>query len=228
METNISKRLLDVADYIPYGVKLLDVGSDHAYLPIFLVEQDLITSAIAGEVAKGPYNSALTNVTESGLSDSVEVRLADGLAAFEPEDGIGAISVCGMGGYLITEILTAGLDKLTAGQRLILQPNNREDDVRSWLSANGFAIIAEKVMIENHKFYEIIVAEAGEQKLTAAEVRFGPCLLRGKSETFLRKWQRELAKLEVALTQVPSANQADRKALVQRIDAIKEAISYES
>ena len=86
MYVQLSKRLKDVATFVPKDAKLLDVGSDHAYLPIYLLEKGLIRSAIAGEVVKGPYESALTNVSASGFKDKIDVRLANGLAAFEPSD----------------------------------------------------------------------------------------------------------------------------------------------
>ena len=165
MYVQLSQRLKDVATYIPKGAKLLDVGSDHAYLPIYLLEKGLITSAIAGEVVKGPYESALANVSASGFQDKIDVRLANGLAAIEPADDVTTITICGMGGRLIADILDAGKDKLKGVDRLILQPNNREDDLRIWLMENGFAIVAEAIMTENGKYYEIMVAEAGHMSL---------------------------------------------------------------
>lgn len=224
METNISQRLLDVADFIPGGAKLLDVGSDHAYLPIYLLQEGLINSAVASEVAQGPCRSALANVAAAGLNQQIEVRLADGLDAFDPADGVTTIAICGMGGRLIADILTAGQEKLTDLDRLVLQPNNREDDVRAWLSDHDFHIIAEKVMAEKEKFYEIIVAQPGQEGLSPFEQRFGPRHLEERSAGFLAKWRRELGKLELALNRIPEANQGDRQAIKQRIEAIKEAI----
>ncbi|WP_283310739.1 tRNA (adenine(22)-N(1))-methyltransferase, partial [Streptococcus dysgalactiae] len=97
MESHLSNRLAQVAAYVPKRAKLLDVGSDHAYLPIFLVESNQISAAIAGEVVKGPYESALKNVSQSGLCEQVEVRLANGLAAFEEVDHVTTITISGMG-----------------------------------------------------------------------------------------------------------------------------------
>lgn len=150
--------------------------------PIYLLEKGLITSAIAGEVVKGPYESALANVSASGFQDKIDVRLANGLAAFEPADEVTTITICGMGGRLIADILDAGKDKLTGVDRLILQPNNREDDLRIWLMENGFEIIAESIMTENGKYYEIMVAEAGHMSLSDKEVRFGPHLMKDQSQ----------------------------------------------
>lgn len=228
METNLSIRLSKVAEFVPQGAKLLDVGSDHAYLPIALVEAGKISSAIAGEVVKGPYESALANVAESQLKQHIDVRLANGLAAFTQDDKVTAITICGMGGRLIAEILDAGKDKLTQVERLILQPNNREDDLRRWLSSNGFIIVAETILKENDKIYEIIVAEQGQEELTARESRFGKFLPGEKSVVFVEKWEREINKLSFALNQVPEDNHADRSIILQKIDSIKEVLGNES
>ena len=109
--TKLSNRLDLVASFVPAGARLLDVGSDHAYLPIALLQEGKIEAAIAGEVVEGPYQSALQNVADNGLEDKIEVRLANGLVAFEPEDGISCITIAGMGGRLIADILAAGLEK---------------------------------------------------------------------------------------------------------------------
>ena len=198
------------------------------YLPIYLLEKGLITSAIAGEVVKGPYESALTNVSASGFQDKIEVRLANGLAAFEPADDVTTITICGMGGRLIADILDAGKDKLKGVDRLILQPNNREDDFRIWLMQNGFEIIAESIMTENGKYYEIMVAEAGHMSLSDKEVRFGPHLMKEQSQVFQLKWQREINKLEIALGSIPLANQTDRAAIEDKIQTIKEVLNHVS
>ena len=220
----ISKRLELVASFVPQGAILLDVGSDHAYLPIELVERGQIESAIAGEVVEGPYQSAVKNVEAHGLKEKIQVRLANGLAAFEEEDQVTVITIAGMGGRLIATILEEGLDKLSNIQRLILQPNNREDDLRIWLQEHGFQIVAESILEEAGKFYEILVVEAGQMKLSASDVRFGPFLSKEVSPVFVQKWQKEAAKLEFALGQIPNKNREERQVLVDKIQAIKEVL----
>ena len=220
----ISKRLEMVASFVPQGAVLLDVGSDHAYLPIELVEKGHIERAIAGEVVVGPYQSAVKNVESHGLSDKIQVRLANGLAAFEESDQVSVITIAGMGGRLIASILEEGLNKLAHVERLILQPNNREDDLRRWLQDHGFQIIAESILEEAGKFYEILVVEAGEMKLSARDNRFGPFLSREVSPVFVQKWQKEASKLEFALGQIPEKNQEERRVLTDKIKAIKEVL----
>ena len=183
----ISKRLELVASFVPQEAILLDVGSDHAYLPIDLVERGQIKSAIAGEVVEGPYQSAVKNVEAHGLKEKIQVRLANGLAAFEEADKVSVITIAGMGGRLIARILEEGLDKLANVERLILQPNNREDDLRIWLQENGFHIVAESILEEAGKFYEILVVEAGQMKLSSSDVRFGPFLSKEVSPVFVQK-----------------------------------------
>lgn len=220
----ISKRLELVASFVPQGAILLDVGSDHAYLPIELIERGQIESAIAGEVVEGPYQSAVKNVEAHGLKEKIQVRLANGLAAFEEADQVSVITIAGMGGRLIARILEEGLDKLADVERLILQPNNREDDLRIWLQDHGFEIVAESILEESGKFYEILVVEAGQMKLSASDVRFGSFLSKEVSPVFVQKWQKEAEKLEFALGQIPEKNLEERQVLVDKIQAIKEVL----
>ena len=220
----ISKRLELVASFVPQGAILLDVGSDHAYLPIELIERGQIESAIAGEVVEGPYQSAVKNVEAHGLKEKIQVRLANGLAAFEEADQVSVITIAGMGGRLIARILEEGLDKLANVERLILQPNNREDDLRIWLQDHGFEIVAENILEEAGKFYEILVVEAGQMKLSSSDVRFGTFLSKEVSPVFVQKWQKEAEKLEFALGQIPEKNLEERQVLVDKIQAIKEVL----
>ena len=93
-----------MAGFVSPGVTLLDVGSDHAYLPIALMKSGRIAAAIAGEVVEGPYQSACQNVQKEGLSQQIQVRLASGLKALSPEDSVDEVVIAGMGGRLIASI----------------------------------------------------------------------------------------------------------------------------
>lgn len=228
METKLSKRLAAVAAYVPKNSRLADVGSDHAYLPLFLVEKGHIDFAVAGEVVQGPYQSALANVTQASKQEQIQVRLANGLAAIDSSDQIDTITIAGMGGRLIADILSAGMDKLANVQRLILQPNNREDELRIWLEENGFQIVAEEMVVENQKFYEILVVEQGQMTLNQLEKRFGPYLMQEKSADFIAKWQNEARKLSQSLEKVPSDHQDDITLLREKIKAIKEVLDVSS
>jgi tRNA (adenine22-N1)-methyltransferase len=206
---NLSLRLERVARHVPAGARLADIGSDHGYLPIALRQRGAIEAAVAGEVAQTPFRSAERSVRESGQAAHISVRLADGLAAIEPRDGIDAISLCGMGGETIRDILERDKARLTGGERLILQPNGGERPLRQWLMANGYRILDEEVLQENRFDYEIIVADrSGPVRYGPRELYFGPVNLQARSAEFLLKWQRRLRLRQQVLARSNRAGQA--------------------
>lgn len=155
-------RLERVAAHVPVGARLADIGSDHGYLPVALMRRGVIAAAVAGEVALTPFRSAERTVRENDLEQHITVRHASGLAAIEPGDAITAISICGMGGETIRDILDSGKAQLSGAERLILQPNGGEQPLRQWLMDNGYCIRCEELLWENRFYYEIIVAERAD------------------------------------------------------------------
>jgi tRNA (adenine22-N1)-methyltransferase len=209
-------RLERVAAHVPAGARLADIGSDHAYLPVALMRRGVIVAAVAGEVALTPFYSAERTVRENGLEQRITVRQANGLAAIEAEDGITAISLCGMGGETIRDILDSGKAHLSGRERLILQPNGGEQPLRQWLMDNGYRILAEEVLRENRFDYEIIVAErSGPVTYSAEELYFGPQQMQARSPAFLLKWQRLLRLKQQTLSNFAKARQAVPEATVQ-------------
>jgi tRNA (adenine22-N1)-methyltransferase len=213
----ISKRLRAIAEKIPSGSRLADIGSDHALLPAFLALEGRISFAIAGELNPGPLEAARKQTRESGLETKVSVRSGNGLEVIQPGEA-DTVSIAGMGGNLIVEILTSGRNngKLEGIRRLVLQPNVGEEAVRRWLRGNGWSLLGEEILEEDGKIYEILWAEntsaehgtpdaglyagwelEGFGRITEEDVyRFGPYLLRSSGDVFREKWRREIAKLE--------------------------------
>jgi len=211
-------RLERVAAQVPRGARLADIGSDHAYLPVALMRRGVIEAAVAGEVASTPFHAAQRTVRDNGLEQHVTVRLADGLAAIEPADAITAISVCGMGGETIRDILDSGKAHLSGRERLILQPNGGEQPLRYWLMSNGYRILSEELLHENRFYYEIIMAERAEPVVySAEELYFGPMHLQARSPAFLAKWQRALRLKKRTLAGFEQARQRVPHAKVQAI-----------
>lgn len=211
-------RLERVAANVPVGARLADIGSDHAYLPVALMRRGVITAAVAGEVATTPFHAAQRTVRDNGLEQHVSVRLADGLAAIEPGDGITAISVCGMGGETIRDILDNGKLHLSGQERLILQPNGGEQPLRQWLMDNGYRILGEELLRENRFYYEIIVAErTGAVTYTDEQLYFGPLQMQARSPEFLAKWQRMLRQKHKTLASFEQARQAVPEQKLQEI-----------
>ena len=226
-EIKLSKRLKAVADYVDKGAKLADIGSDHAYLPTYLVQKNEVEFAVAGEVVKGPFEIAKKHVAQANLKENIQVRLANGLAAIENVDKIDTIVIAGMGGILISEILEAGKGKLSSVKRLILQANNHEDTLRQWLTEHQFVIKAEQILLEAGKFYEIIVAEPTTNEnpvLSANDLLFGPFLSKEKSVIFQQKWQKELTTLNKIIDRLPDEQTEKREEVLTEIAKIKEVL----
>ncbi|AOE80404.1 SAM-dependent methyltransferase [Pseudomonas lurida] len=217
-EHTLSLRLERVGANIPVGARLADIGSDHGYLPVALMRRGVIASAVAGEVATTPFYAAQRTVRDNGLEQQITVRLADGLAAIEPHDGITAISVCGMGGETIRDILESGKMHLSGQERLILQPNGGEQPLRQWLMDNGYSIVSEELLRENRFYYEIIVAErAGPVAYTDEQLYFGPLQMQARSPAFIGKWQRLLRQRQKTLASLEQARQAVPEQKVQEM-----------
>jgi len=202
-------RLERVAAHVPAGARLADIGSDHGYLPVALMRRGAIEAAVAGEVALTPFQAAQRTVRENDLQARITVRQANGLAAINPADRITAISICGMGGETIRDILESGKAYLSGGERLILQPNGGEQPLRLWLMENGYRILSEEVLRESRFDYEIIVAERAEVvSYTDKELYFGPLQMQARSPAFLIKWQHKLRHKQKTLSHLARAQQA--------------------
>ena len=156
--TELDNRLLACASLVRQGSVAADIGSDHAYLPIYLVRHKISPRAIASDINEGPVNRAKMNVRLSQLSDKIDVLLADGLdkaASYKPDD----IIIAGMGGELIRDILNASEYVKNTGVRLILQPMTMPHILREYLADNGFNITDEKICAAQDKYYQIICAQ---------------------------------------------------------------------
>ncbi|MDA8233666.1 MAG: class I SAM-dependent methyltransferase [Clostridia bacterium] len=174
----LSKRLAALAGYVPQGVVVADIGTDHGYLPIYLIEEGISPTVIAGDVKEGPLGSARKAVAEAGMEDKIHLRLGDGLAVLRPGEAE-VIIIAGMGGGTIREILEQGRQVLTEVKRLILQPMVAAGQLRLWLIDHGWNIVDETLIEEDGRIYEVIAAEAGrlETQWDPVEVELGPRLL---------------------------------------------------
>lgn len=229
-EHHLSKRLAEVAALVPAGSRLADIGSDHAYLPVHLLIQGKICTAVAGEVNVGPLESAKKQVEKLGLQGVVDVRLGDGLEVIE-EDEIDVICIAGMGGPLISQILSAGKNKLHKVKRLILQPNVAGHLIREWLLQEGWELKHESMVKEEGKYYEILMAEPGDpwqpyqpfhsERDKEIATLMGPFLLAEGSPAFKEKWEQEIEKRKKILH---SLEQAEGMENEQRKHEVQEEI----
>ena len=153
----LSPRLLAAAGFVRNGSFAADIGTDHAYLPIYLCSSGRIIGAVASDINEGPVARALINVADYHLTKKITVLRADGLSGIEeyrPND----IMICGMGGELITEIIKSAEWTRDKKIRLILQPMTHADKLRAYLLENGYSIVDEAI-VKDDKIYQIICAE---------------------------------------------------------------------
>ena len=162
----LSKRLQTVAAAVTPGHRIADVGTDHGYVPIYLVKNGLCPSACAMDVNKGPLARAAEHIGQEGLSDKIATRLSDGLAGLSPDE-TDTVVIAGMGGELICRILKNAPEFLKAGMEFILQPQSEWFKVRHLLHDAGYHIAGEWFLKEDGKYYVVIKAlpaPAGQQE----------------------------------------------------------------
>lgn len=228
----LSERLKNVAEFVRADEIILDIGSDHAYLPIYLIQQQKIPAAIAGEVVAGPFTKAQQEIANAGLEQQIETRLGSGFDVIAPTEKMGTVFICGMGGLLISEILATGFQqqKINADTRLVLQPNNKEAELRRVLMDAQFEIKEEAMVKEKGKFYEIIVAEASPTKITYtdAELTFGPVLMQAQTPVFQEKWQAIYKNNQKIIAQLDAADHEEKRTtLIQLNQLIEKVVKWQ-
>lgn len=238
----ISNRLQEAAAMVTPGNMLADVGTDHGYVPIYLVQKGVIPGAIAMDINKGPLERAREHIGQNGLGDYIQTRLSDGVAALQVGEA-DAILVAGMGGGLVTHILEEGMDVCKNAKELILQPQSELQNVRVYLREHGFAIVEERMVLEDGKYYPMMkVTYKGENdcKLSEKKVKlyqmiedkYGPLLLREQNTVLLQYLQKEemlYRNIRSELQKLPASEKiAARLAEVeQELVYIKEATEWD-
>lgn len=154
-------RLSAVADLIPQTDTLADIGSDHAYLPVFLLREEIVSRAVITDIRESPLRNSVKNAERAGVSERCSFRLGAGLEPIKAGE-CEVISICGMGGETIAGILDDGKIVASQTELLVLQPQNNAEMVREKLAALGFGIIEEKMLRDRHLFYNILTAKYGE------------------------------------------------------------------
>ncbi len=165
----MSRRLRALGGMVTPGNVVADVGCDHGYLAVYLVQEGISPRVIASDVRQGPLSAAEAHVEERGLSAYIETRLSDGLAGYRP--GEAETLVCaGMGGRLMQRILTDHADVTAGFQELILQPQSELRQFRIFLREQGFSVLDENILCEDGKYYFLFRVSPGRQDGTGRPV----------------------------------------------------------
>ena len=167
----IDRRLLSAADLVRQGAVFADIGTDHAYLPIFLLSRGVIDRAVCADINAGPLDSARANVKAHGFSDKVDFYLTDGARELF-DTGATDYAVCGMGGELIARIIDDAPHLKCENVNLILQPMSRQASLREYLYTHGFSIDSERYSYSAGKYYVCIRATYTGECVTLSDVDY--------------------------------------------------------
>lgn len=155
-------RLLKVAEMVPLSKCVVDVGTDHGRLPVWLVKRGVTERAIVTDISAASLKKAEVLIKAHGLEDVIESRVGDGLSVIRPGEA-DTVVVSGMGGLLIRDILGSAPQVTASVKTFVLQPMKSQGLLRKWLVGSGYAIVDESLVREKDKFYEVIVARHGKQ-----------------------------------------------------------------
>lgn len=166
----LSPRLKAIADFVPQNSIVADIGTDHGYIPRYLIEENISKMVIATDVSQGSLDKTIKYINESIFYNVITARLGDGLDVIKPFE-VDTVVIAGMGGLLIRDILSRDRKVTNSINNFILQPMVASKELREYLLKNGYTIVDEELVNEEDKYYEIIYAKAGRE-LIEKEIYF--------------------------------------------------------
>lgn len=208
----LSDRLRTIAEFLPPCNCLADIGTDHGYIPIYAVNNNLCKRAIACDIKKGPVKIAINNITENGYQHIIETRLGSGLSVIEKNE-CDVILIAGMGGNLIADIIHKDMEKARSAEFLILQPVQYPEELRKFLIYNNFTIVDETMANEGNKFYPIIKAISGPSPAYTKEVYYytGTKMIDNNSAILLKYINHKLHRLDIILEELSNSENYKRR-----------------
>lgn len=222
----LTPRLNCIIKYVNCRVAA-DIGTDHAYVPIELIDSERAEKVIAADVREGPLGIAYSNIEKHGLTERIDTRLGSGLSVLEPGEA-DTIIIAGMGGMLIGDIIEN--DEETARQSLlILQPMNSQYELRKRLISNNFKIVNEDIECEEHHVYNIIIVQSGRQEPFAKDIDYHiPPLLYGNEKfgELYNKKEREFLKIINGLERSENADAEKLEYYKKAYEELKELRKY--
>ena len=213
----LSKRLRAVAKMVTPTAAIADIGCDHGYIPIYLVKGGIVSHALAMDINYGPLECAKENIAAYNYENKIETRLSDGLVALGQGE-VQGIVIAGMGGNLIIKILSEGKAIIANVAEMILQPQSEIAEVRKFLQANDYYIVAENMVCEDDKYYPMMKVMHGRmESLREVDYRYGPCLLKDKNSVLKKFLEKEKKTLEKITKQISVAGSGKSLCRVEEI-----------
>ena len=216
MEYQLSKRLSFIAAFVTSDMRIGDIGSDHGYLPYYLLSSNKVSYAYACDNKKGPFEN-LSLTFKNKFEGKIHLALKDGLNDLPNE--VNTLILSGMGGDLIQAILSRGIKHLEHVDKMILSPQQNVEGLRRYLNSIGYKIINE-AMVFDDKYYFVLIVEKGEQNLSDFEYKYGPHLINNKDETFI-SYLTEMKDYYYSILAKKNLNQEKINFLNKEIDELK-------
>lgn len=221
----LSKRLETIASFVPEGSRIADVGTDHGYIPIHLVQEKKAKHAIAMDVRPGPLLRARSHIEEAGLTEAIEVRLSDGLLMLE-KDEADCVVIAGMGGELMIHILEQGKRLWDYIPYWVFSPQSELHKMRKFLMEQSFSVEQEIMIKEDGKYY-IVMRAVRRQGLTSDDreisYRYGSDLLRSKDSVLKEYLEKEEEQINTILKELTEKNSESAK---KRIAELEKELSW--
>lgn len=214
----LTPRLQLLADWVPQGARLADVGTDHGYLPVWLSLQGRLTSAIASDLRKGPLEHAKETGRMYG-AQNIDYRLGNGLAGIGPEE-TDVIVIAGMGGENIASILEAALWTADGAHTLLLAPHTKAEELRRYLMDHGYVILREELVYDRGTIYPILEVTAGQMELSVGQLWGGAKLLKDPLGD-----QYIIEKIIRLFGAVAGLNRSERPADLEKADGLREILT---
>lgn len=207
----LSKRLAAVASMVTAGNRTADVGCDHGYVPIWLVENGIVPGAIAADVRPGPLERAAQHIREHRLEERIETRLSDGLMKIAPGEA-DTLIMSGIGGLLMVRLLSDREETARSFHELILSPQSELDTVRRYLAENGYTIDYEHVLCDEEKYYFIfhVTVKQDPRSWTVQQYHYGRDICREDYEVYLACLNRELEQYDQILGRLQAGPDSQR------------------
>lgn len=226
----LSKRLSAVAALLNNCEKMADIGTDHGYIPIYLVEQKRVHDAIAMDISKGPLQRAREHVQLHKLDEYIELRLSDGAKELNVGE-VQEVVIAGMGGRLMMKIIDESRELFHSLQGFVIQPQSEYGYVRRFLEENGYVILKENMVEEDGKYYPMMRVSSGQMKLEQeCFYEYGEYLLTEKHpvlQEYLLKEYDNYKKISKTLQQGTTEKQKQRLVEVEKIiDLNQKASAY--
>ncbi len=227
---NLSNRLQVIADFVNEGETVADIGTDHGYIPIYLLANKKSPFVIVADISDGPLSIAKANLDIHNINnDGYNLRLCDGLKRIDPNE-VDTIVIAGMGGQLITDILSEDIEKTKSFKKLIIQPRIASEILRQWLNENGFCIRDEKLVRESRFVCDVLVVEVGpKEDYSLAELEIGKRIIEKKDPLLksflLRKIGIENKILESTYLKETERSLEQRESSSKRIAMLEEVLS---